>query len=58
MTKQDISSTDAAELRTVLMLAHAHLHQFVPLGHNKADQTRALQRRLQDAWERLSPPQG
>lgn len=41
------------ELRTLLMLSHAHLHQFVPLGHSKAQETRELKARLQKAWEGL-----
>lgn len=41
-----------AQLRTLLMLSHAHLHQFVPL-HHKAHETREVQKRLQEAWEGL-----
>lgn len=40
------------KLRTLLMLAHAHLHQHVPL-HHKMDETRKLQKDLQEAWEGL-----
>ncbi|MFC3214632.1 hypothetical protein [Novosphingobium panipatense] len=43
------------ELRQLLMLAHGHIHQYVPLRHSKAHDTRKLQERLRAAWEGLEP---